>query len=245
MKALILAAGYATRLYPLTENKPKALLVVKGRPIINYIVEKLNKVDEIDEIFVVTNKKFYDSFIKWNKTIKTSKPLSIINDGTEKNGKRLGSVGDINFVVEEKNITDDLLVIGSDNFFSFTVEKITNFFKKKNSTVVAVYDTKNKSRIAKKLGCVEADNDCKVIGFEEKPEHPKSTLASTCCYIFPKQDLHLIKEAIHENNFDRTGDLIKFILSKKSVYAFAFEGYWYDIGCFDEYDMVNKEDVKL
>lgn len=240
MKALILAAGYGTRLYPLTENKPKALLDVKGKPIINYIVEKLNKGEEIEEIFIVTNNVFYKDFVAWKKTIESVHPLIIINDMTEQNGKRLGSVGDIDFVIEQKNIKEDLLVIASDNLFSFNIKDIIAFFKEKKSTIVGVFDTKDESRITNKLGCVSIDKNSKIISFEEKPAKPKSTLASMCCYIFPKEDLHWIEAAMHEKHFDRAGDLIKFVITKKPVYAFQFSGYWYDIGCFDEYNMVNQ-----
>jgi glucose-1-phosphate thymidylyltransferase len=241
MKALILAAGYGTRLYPLTENTPKALLDIKGKPIIDYIIAKLETVDTIDTIYVVTNEKFYQSFLTWKERVQCTKPIKIINDGTEQNGKRLGSVGDIDFVIEQKHIADDLLVIASDNLFSFSIQGFITFFGQKKSTIVAVYDTKDMTRIANKLGCVESDDVDKIVTFEEKPETPKSTLAATCCYIFPKEDLHWIEKAMHEQNFDRAGDLITFIVSKKPVYAFDFSGYWYDIGNFDEYNLVQEE----
>jgi glucose-1-phosphate thymidylyltransferase len=245
MKALILAAGYATRLYPLTENKPKALLEVHGKPIITHLIEKLQGIPQIDQIYVVTNKKFYDTFVGWRDTAVSDTPITIINDGTDQNGKRLGSVGDIDFVIEEKNIEDDLLVFASDNFFSFSIHDFISFFEQKKSTIVAVYDTKDTNRITNKLGCVDTNTDHKMLDFVEKPAEPKSTLAATCCYIFPKEDLQWIEEAIHQNLFDRAGDLISFILSKKEVYAFEFDGYWYDIGCYEEYNMVNSDGVEL
>ncbi len=248
MKALILAAGYATRLYPLTKNKAKPLLEVKGRPIIDYIIDKLEHCLEIDDIFVVTNEKFYADFCTWKKTGAyskpiTSKPITIVNDGTAENGMRLGAVGDIAFVLKQYAIREDLLVIAGDNLFSFSLNDFLAFYQKKKATIVAVYDTKDKARITNRLGCVLVDKNHKIIDFEEKPAEPRSTLAATACYLFPKEDLHLIEPAISEKHSDRPGDFIRFLAERKPVYGKQFTGYWFDVGTPEEYQLVNGNNV--
>lgn len=242
MKAIILAAGYATRLYPLTLNTPKPLLSVKGKPIINYTIDKLNACREINEIFVVTNNKFHHNFVAWQKTLHSPKIITIINDGTFENGERLGAVGDMQFVIKTQNIADDILVIAGDNLFSFELSELISYFNTKKTIIVGVFDTQDKKRIAKLLGCLELDNDNRVIGFEEKPEHPKTTLASTGCYIFPKSSFHLIDEALKIQHPDRHGDLLVYLMQKLPLHAFTFQGYWYDIGCPSEYDLVQKKE---
>ncbi len=242
MKALILAAGYATRLYPLTKSTAKPMLEIVGKPIINHILNKIHACKEVETIYVVTNEKFYQDFCMWKACLDRNvytREIIVVNDGTHENGDRLGAIGDMDFVVRKYSIDDDLLIIAGDNIFSFLMEDMLSLFRKKKSTIVAVYDTKDKKRIAKKLGCVEIDKENKVTGFEEKPEHPKTTLAATACYLYPKNDLRFIEAALGENHFDRPGDLIKFISERKPVYAFQFEGYWYDIGTPEEYKRVN------
>ncbi len=245
MKAIILAAGYATRLYPLTENKAKPLLEVKEKPIIEYIVEKIEHCPEIDEIYIVTNEKFYIHFCEWLKTKKFKRRIHIINDKTTENGSRLGAIGDIDYVISTQHVFDDFLVIAGDNLFSFQIAEFIQFYKKYETTVVALYDTKDKKKIAGRLGCVEIGKNDRVINFEEKPENPKTTLAATACYLFPHEDLHFIREALEEKHFDRPGDLIKFIAEKKPVYGFQFSGYWFDVGTHEEYALVNSKKVKL
>ncbi len=243
MKAIILAAGYATRLYPLTLNTPKPLLLVKGKPIINFTIDKLNGCAEIDEIFVVTNNKFHHNFVAWQKTVHSLKKITIINDGTFENGARLGAVGDMQFVIKTQNITNDILVIAGDNFFSFELCEIISFYNKKQTIIVGVFDTQNKKRIAKILGCLELDANSKIIGFEEKPENPRTTLASTGCYIFPKSSFPFIDEALKIKHPDRHGDLLVYLMQKLPIHAFTFKGYWYDIGCHAEYELVQKSEI--
>lgn len=247
MKALILAAGYATRLYPLTQNTAKPLLNVQGKRIIDSILEKLDCCKEITEIFVVTNNKFFNDFVNWAKIaqLKTGKKIIVINDKTAENGTRLGAIGDIHFVVQQQQIKEDLLVIAGDNLFSFEIKDLLQFYKEKKASIVAVYDTKDKYCIANRLGCVAINQNNKIIDFEEKPSHPKSTLAATACYVFPKEDLHFIEEALKEKHFDRPGDLIKFIAEKRVVYGYQFAGYWFDVGTPEEYALVNNEKTKL
>jgi len=232
MKALILAAGYATRLYPLTKEYPKPLLEVKGRPIINYIVDKLSSVSAIDEIYVVTNSKFIRVFRKWAKSVKSTKKIVLVDDLTKNNQDRLGAIGDINFTITKKNIRDDLLVIGGDNLFSAPLSGFLNSIKINPSAVnIGLYRLKQK-KDASRYGVAKLDNHKRVISFEEKPKHPKSSLVAMCLYFVPKDCLGLIKEYIQgsENKIDATGGYIAWLKDKADIYGHVFNGFWFDIG---------------
>lgn len=241
MKAIILAAGYATRLYPLTENHPKPLLSVGEKPMVEHILDSLKDVAELDEVFVVTNDKFYDHFLRWLKEYEFPKKINIVNDGTLSNDDRLGAVGDMHFVISREKIADDVMVIGGDNLFEFSVRDFASFFKKNKGSVIAAYDLLDKSKLAKKFGVVELDHSFKVVGFEEKPEFPKTSLASTCCYIFSKDDVVELKKCIAENKKpDNTGDFIRYLASKKPVYAFTFTERWWDVGSHEQLEEANE-----
>ncbi|MBU0757862.1 MAG: nucleotidyltransferase family protein [Nanoarchaeota archaeon] len=241
IKAIILAAGYATRLYPLTENQPKSLLPIGGKPIIEHILFRIEEVDDIDEIFIVTNDKFNTHFTDWQKTYKSLKKIVIVNDWTTSNENRLGAVGDMHYVIEHQNIDHDLLVIAGDNLFEFSLIHLVRFFKEKKASVVALYDLGHIDKVANKLGVALVDDNLKVIDFEEKPAKPKSTLAATACYVFAKKDVEELEQMIKEHHMpDNSGDFIKHLAEKKHVYGFIFEEQWYDIGSHDQYHNANK-----
>lgn len=232
MKALILAAGYATRLYPLTKKYPKPLLGVKGRPIINYIVDKLAAVAGIDEICIVTNSKFIPVFRQWAKSIKSARKITLINDLTYSNQDRLGAIGDINFVIKKLKINDHLLVVGGDNLFSGSLKGFLNFSAKKEPAVsIGVFRLKQK-KDASRYGVVKLDTRRKVISFEEKPEKPQSRLVAMCLYYIPKGRLTLINEYIRSEKIktDATGSYIAWLKQKTDVYGYVFNGAWFDIG---------------
>lgn len=241
MKAIVLCAGYSTRLHPLTLNQPKPLLKVAGKPMLEHIMFRIEEVDDVDEIFIVTNDKFYQHFLHWLKNYKSNKKINIINDGTKTNESRLGAVGDIHFVVKNKNIDDDILIIAGDNLFEFSLDHMNIFFNEKKSPVVALYDVKDKE-LAKKYGIVALDEKEKIIGFEEKPLEPKSTLASTACYIFSKKDLEELEKIISQGKKpDNLGDFIKFLSERTHVYGFVFSEAWFDIGSKEQLDIADKE----
>jgi len=189
MKAVVLAAGYAIRLYPLTENQPKPLLNVGDKPIVEHIIDKIQELKEVDEVFVVTNHKFYPMFNGWLNDYKTDKKIKIINDGTLRNEDRLGAVGDLAFVLNEEGIKNDVLMIAGDNLFGFSLGRFLGFFTEKKSSVIAFCDLKEKEKVANKFGVGVLDEDKRIVDFEEKPSEPRSTLATTCCYIFSKVDI--------------------------------------------------------
>ncbi|MEX0931664.1 MAG: nucleotidyltransferase family protein [Candidatus Paceibacterota bacterium] len=238
MKCLILAAGYATRLYPLTLNTPKPLLPVGDKPLINHIIDKLPK--DVSDIYVITNDKFYTHFYDWKLQTKRDN-ITIINDGTKTNETRLGAVGSIAFATKHFGSDDDVMVIAGDNLFEFPLERLVETFLSVKATVVASRDLEKKEAVAKKFGVVELDADNRVIGFEEKPENPKSTLASTACYIFKKEDIKAIPEMIAEYEaHDNLGDFIRWLVEKREVYAMPFTERWFDIGSKEQLEEVSK-----
>lgn len=232
MKALILAAGYATRLYPLTREYPKALLHVNHKPIINHIVEKLARVEAINEIIVVTNSKFALRFRHWKRKLRLPKPVSIVDDLTKDNESRRGAIGDIEFAVTDRGITGDLLVIGGDNLFDSGLDEFLSFARSRRaSPVVGAYNVSDKAH-ACRYGVISLDNLGRVADFKEKPKRPSSTLVAMCLYYFPKERLGLIKEYLgrRAGRHDATGSYIDWLRKKIPVYGFVFGGRWYDIG---------------
>jgi len=232
MKALILAAGYATRLYPLTKEYPKPLLEVKGRPIINYIVDKLKNISAIDEIYVVTNSKFIRLFHRWAKMKKLSKKITLIDDLTKSNRDRLGAIGDINFVIDKQRIKEDLLVIGGDNLFSEALKGFLDFSKKNiPAASIGLFKLRQK-KDASRYGVAGLNKQKKVISFFEKPKHPQSSLVAMCLYYIPKDYLSLIKEYIggKDKQADTTGGYINWLKDRADVYGYIFGGLWFDIG---------------
>lgn len=232
MKALILAAGYATRLYPLTKKCPKPLLHVNKRPLIDYIIDKLNPIEEINEIIVVTNSRFLAHFKKWARGLKLKKKLTLVDDLTFCEDDRRGAVGDMHFAIKSKKISDDLLVIGGDNLFDGDLEELLAFAEQRDqSAVIGVYDIREKSK-ASKYGVIRLNNKNRVIDFKEKPARPSSSLVAMCLYYFPKEKLSLIKQYMKEksNKHDATGFYIDWLRRKEPIYGYVYSGRWYDIG---------------
>ena len=239
MDAIILAAGYATRLYPLTENTPKPLLNVAGKPIIEYIIKKLDEVNSVDKIYVVTNSKFENHFREWLNKFSAEKPIEIINDGTKNNEDRLGALGDIDHVISLKNIDNELVVVAGDNLFEVSLKDIANFFKKRKSSVIVLYDIRD-FELAKSYGIVEVSNNI-VINFEEKPIAPKSTLASAGIYFFPRKTTPLIRKYIAQGNSrDKTGNFIEWLHKRETVYSYITDKKWYDIGSIEQLEKANR-----
>jgi len=233
MKAIILAAGYATRLFPLTKDKAKPLLLINDKPMIDYIMEKIEELGIID-VFVVTNAKFTSQFEEWAKDYKgKAENITIINDNTNSNDDRLGAIGDIQYTIKEGKIDDDILVIGGDNLFKFSLKEAYDLFKKKNKSTIVAYDV-GELELAKKYGVIELDSSKKVLSFVEKPEHPKSTSCAICVYFYPQETLKLIDKYLTDgNNPDAPGNMPAWLIENDEVYAESFNEPWYDVGGFE------------
>ena len=135
MKCLILAAGYATRLYPLTKDTPKPLLEVAGKSILERLLDKISLIEKIDHVYVVTNSRFAKAFGDWVEQYTYTKPLTVIDDGTTSNDNRLGAIGDIQFVIEQVGLADDLMILAGDNLFDFDLRDFEAFFQEKKADV--------------------------------------------------------------------------------------------------------------
>jgi len=231
MDVIVLCAGYATRLYPLTRNKPKALLPVAGKPILEHILTHLEQLTEIDHIYIVTNHKFYTHFRKWSASWKGHVGVQVVNDGTKSNATRLGSIGDMAYVVRRKKISSDLLVIAGDNLFDDDLKRFQKIAqRRKNGISVAVTNVRSK-QLARQYGILEANSKGRVRSFLEKPENPPSTLASAGIYYLPKRGLGWLKRfLVLYRKADALGFFIKWLVENHVVYAYTLKGKWFDIG---------------
>ncbi len=234
MKALILAAGYGTRLASVIKDTPKPLIPVGNRPLIDYVVEQLADIKSLSEIVVVSNNKFTPHFQKWAASRGGRLPIRVVNDGTNTPEERLGSVGDIRFVWQKESLMQDWLIIGGDNLFDGDLSHFVDFAVSKSpAVIIGVYDIKDISA-ATKFGVLTIDADQKVISFQEKPQIPESSLVAMCLYYFPKQTLGYLGEYLSASKaVDAAGSYIKWLSEKKNVYGFQFSGKWYDIGSIE------------
>jgi len=218
---------------------PKPLLEAAGKPIIEHIINRLEELDIVDKIYIITNDKFEQNFKQWLNNFDAKKPIEIINDGTKSNENRLGALGDVYYAINTKKINNDIIVVAGDNLFKFSLNEAVNLFKKKKSNVIALHDVKD-TELAKKYGVVGVENNI-VVNFEEKPIKPKSTLVSTGIYLFPKKTLPLIKKYISQgNNPDKTGSFIEWLYKRDTVYAYVTEKSWYDIGSIEQLKEADK-----
>lgn len=235
MKVLILAGGYGTRLYPVIKDTAKALLDVAGKPLINYLLDKVRGLTDLSELIVVTNEKFYGHFQLWaRQNVDFPVKISIVNDGTKSPDDRLGSIGDIAYVLNSHSINDDLFVLGGDNLFDYALDDYVAFARENTPSVtIGLYDIESLEQ-AKLFGVVEIENSGRIKEFTEKPPAPKSTLVAMCSYYFPKDSLGLFAEYIAQSaQTDKAGDYIHWLVEKGDVYGFQFTGTWYDIGSLE------------
>jgi glucose-1-phosphate thymidylyltransferase len=225
MKALILAAGYATRLRPLTDSIPKQLLPVGGRPMVDWIVDRIVETTA-DEIHLVTNARFAANFERWAE----DKDIQVHNDGTISNEDRLGAIGDINFV----GLDDDLLVIAGDNLFDYSLADYESWWRQRDGSAIAVLYVHDRE-LAKKYGIVDVDKDDRVIGFVEKPVDPPTTLCATATYFYDREHARLVELYLEEGNPpDQPGNFVAWLYPRAPVYAYRFPGEWHDIGDRDQ-----------
>jgi len=235
MKAIILAGGHATRLWPVTKNRAKPLLPLGERPIIDYIVDDI--VDEVDEIIISTNEKFAEDFRGYIEEKGLEESVRVVVEEQDSEDEKPGTIGAIINLIEQEDIGDDLVVIGGDNYQSFDGAEFIEFCKEKQAPANVVYDVENLD-FATQFGIVDVNGE-KIVDFEEKPEEPPSTLASIAWYFFPSDQLKLFNE--YEEHFEETdipkeqyldepGRLIEWAHDRTDMYAFSFDGEWFDVG---------------
>ena len=228
MKCLILASGFGTRLYPLTLNQAKPLLPYRGKPMINHVVDKIPP--GID-ILVNVNKKFEADFVDWSK--KQTREITLCVEDVYTDEEKLGAVGALNYWIIQKGIREDLMVVGSDNYFEFDISWFIHAYDGEN-VIVAVHDIGDPKK-ATQYGVVKLDGK-KIVELEEKPANPKSSLVSTACYIMPPRIFWLIAEYCLSTRRDNLGSFISYLLEKDAVYAFPFKESWIDIGNLEIYN---------
>ncbi len=243
MKCLLLGAGYATRLYPLTLTQPKPLLTVAGKPMIDYVLDNLAPIDGITHVYVVTNAKFAGHFQQWAATYGATQPklnFKIINDASTDDTNKLGAIGDLHLVLKQEKFDDDLLVVAGDNLFNRPLGDFGKFCREKNAPVLGVYDVQTIEQ-ARKYGVVALDKDGKITKFEEKPVDPPSTLIGIALYYYPKAVLPLIHQYMAEgNNPDQPGRLVQWLYPRLPFYTWTVPGIWYDIGSKETLEEANR-----
>ena len=229
MKAVILAAGYATRLYPLTLNRPKALLDVAGRPMVEHLLLRLEGVEGLDAIHLVTNSKFAGAFREWAAGW-DGQEVQIVDDGTSDEETKLGAIGDLELTIRAAAIDDDLIVLAGDNLFSESLAPFGAFARAKAAPVIGVYDVGDLEAI-RRYNSITLDEDDRLTYFEEKPEHPRTTLTGIALYFYPRESLGLVREYLDGGNEpDQPGRLVQWLYPREPVYAWRVPGRWYDIG---------------
>ena len=248
MKLIILAAGYATRLYPLTLNQPKPLLPVAGKPMLEHVLDNIATVRSIDQAYVVTNAKFAGHFEKWAAGY--SRPnlnfgFTIVNDQSTDDSNKLGAIGDMHLVMTTQQIDDDIIVVGGDNLFSNDLADFGAYCEQMRAPVTAVYDVGDLEEI-KKYNSIEIDENNRITYFEEKPKVPKSTLTGIALYYYPKSTIPLIHQYISEgNNPDQPGRLVQWLYTRVPFYVWKVPGLWYDIGSIETLEEANQVFGKL
>lgn len=243
MKVIILAAGYATRLYPLTLTRPKPLLPVAGKPMIEHVLDNLTPMEGLDRVYVVTNAKFAGSFQAWANHYRATKSkldFTIVNDGSTDDTNKLGAIGDIHYVLKSQQLNDDLIVVAGDNLFSERLTGFGDLCRGNPNPVLALYDVGDLEQI-KKYNSISVDEHGQITFFEEKPKHPTSTLTGIALYYYPMHTLPLIQQYMAEgNNPDQPGRLVQWLYPRTAVYTWRVPGTWYDIGSKETLEEANR-----
>ena len=233
MKLIILAAGYATRLYPLTLNQPKPLLKVAGKPMIEHVLDNLSSVEGMEHVYVVTNEKFAGHFQSWADEYRASRSgldFTIVNDHSTDDSNKLGAIGDLHLVLTQERIDDDVVVVAGDNLFSQSLEEFGRYCREKNAPVLALYDVGDLEQI-RKYNAIEVDEESRITFFEEKPANPRSTLTGIALYYYPRHSLPMIRQYVEEgNNPDQPGRLVQWMYQRTPFYTWQVPGIWYDVG---------------
>lgn len=247
MTAVVLAAGYATRLQQYALNDPKTLLPIAGGSILSHLMEKITQCPDIERTIIVSNERFLPRFQEWRSTWSArglppeKRSLEIVSDGSMSNDQRLGSLGDLWLAIEKKHLVDDLLVVCSDKMFEFSLAKFVAFFKKKQVTVNACFDAGDVERIRNKHGCAVLDDQKRIVLFQEKPFEPQSTIESVAFYVFPRTVIPFVGQYLRtKGNADAPGFFMAWLCRRVPVFAFLFAEACYDIGTPEDYERVQE-----
>ncbi len=236
MKCLILAAGYATRLYPLTENFPKPLLPVGGRPILDWLIDDTGSAGVIDEYIVISNHRYYQHFSEWASGLPYA--ITVIDDGTTSNETRLGAVRDIQFAIEKQKINDDLLVIAGDNVLDFSLTTFISYALDKGTSCIMRYYEPSREKL-KKCGVVSVDDDDLVTDMTEKPAEPASNWCCPPFYYIANNDLKRVGEAISSDcGVDAPGSFLAWLQGVSPVHAMQMPGSRFDVGNIESYERI-------
>ena len=239
MKCLILAAGYATRLYPLTENFPKPLLDVGGKTILDWLVDDIDTAGLVDEYVVISNHKYAHHFETWAKT-KTMK-VTVVDDGTSSNETRLGAVKDIQFAIDQLQLDDDMLVIAGDNVLDFSLTKFVRYAAEKNTSCIMRYYEPSEQKLTK-CGVVAVDENDRIQSMEEKPAQPKSHWCCPPFYYYTKEDARLVEKGIASGcGTDAPGSYIAWLCTQTPVHAMEMPGKRFDVGNLESYQKIKEE----
>lgn len=243
MKAIVLAAGYATRLYPLTVDRSKALLPVGGRPMIEHVLDRLATMPEVDGVYVVTNAKFARQFGEWAAAYTPPRaglaPV-IVDDGTHDAETRLGANGDLAFVLDQAGIDDDIVVVASDNLFDASLAGFAAEFRRRQAPVVVLTDIGDLA-LMPQYSMVEVAGDGQLTHFEEKPAAPTTTLSCIALYAYPRAALGEVRRYLAEgNNPDQPGRFVAWLLHQQPVYTWLLEGLWIDIGSLEQLEAADR-----
>lgn len=235
MKDIVIAAGYATRLYPLTENYPKPLLRVGERSILGRMLDDIDPLPEIDGHVIVTNHRFAPVFREWLEGTRYTKPVTIIDDGTETNETRLGAVCDLLLALDRCGVDDDIMVLAADNILEFSLRGFVDYFREKGTSVIMCHHEADVERL-RRTGVIAVDADMKVIEMQEKPRDPVSHWAVPPFYIYSRADLPLIRECLeHGCGSDAPGNLARYLSEASVLHAWPMPGGRFDIGSLDSY----------
>jgi glucose-1-phosphate thymidylyltransferase len=242
VKAIVLAAGYATRLYPLTLDTPKPLLEVGGLPILERLLGQLEEIPSLEHVFVVTNAKFAPRFREFAVGWAGRLEVEVVDDGTESDETKLGAIGDLELVVRSHDVDDDLVVAAGDSIFDGArLEDFARLGLEKQAPVEAVYEVGDLEAV-KRYSVITADDDGRVVAFQEKPDEPESTLAGIALYFYPRSALPLIARYLAEgNNPDQPGRLVEWLYTRTPVYVWRVPGRWYDIGSPETLEQADRE----
>ena len=235
MKCIVIAAGYATRLGELTKNFPKPLLKIGSSTILGRMIDDIDQITDINEHVIITNHKFAPIFEEWKQTTHYTKPITIVDDGTETNDTRLGAVCDLLFAMEQLQIEDDLLVVAADNLLFFSFRDFVDFSKEKHTSCIMCHEQPSIEKL-QRTGVVELDADWRVLGMEEKPLQPKSQWAVPPFYIYRRDDLDLVRHAVENGcGRDAPGNLAHYMVEHTTMHAWKMNGGRFDIGSLDTY----------